>query len=60
MSWSQDAWNAAKTLLAVAGAVSAISSADVQKQAEGIVKNYSGVTVNQIRSKIQDDIKKQA
>ncbi|MGP4996027.1 hypothetical protein [Glutamicibacter ardleyensis] len=58
MGWAEDALKAAaKLLVTTGGLVAIISSADIQKQAEGILKNYPHESALRIRSKIEEEIK---
>lgn len=57
MGWVEDAFKAAKFLVTTAGLVATISSADIQKQADVISKNYPHESALRIRSKIEEEIK---
>lgn len=57
MSWESDAWSAAKSLVMAAGAIINISTANIDKQATAIAKNYANVSAQQIRDRINEDIK---
>lgn len=57
MGWVDDAFKAAKFLVTTVGLVATISSADIQKQADVISKNYPRESALRIRSKIEEEIK---